>query len=97
MLRLYQEKDAFVALKAGQLHSLHVHVHPSQAERERVLEAYTFTIKYDKVDGEPSPVGLTIDQLDKSMPTVETSNNVMQNSLRQIMIWCDKLPDLPRK
>lgn len=91
-----QEKVAFVALKAGTLKGLHIYVHTDPEDREKVVETYTFTVKYHMSQGN----GQTIAGLEVGSPTgppltVEATNAALQDILRDIMRICTYLPDLP--
>lgn len=96
LANILQEKGAFKALKEGHLQALQVYVHPDDQHRERVLESYTFTIKYDQRGGDERTVtGLELDGPDSSLVSVQASNSALQGFLRQIMGLCSGLPELP--
>nr|POE74649.1 meiosis-specific protein hop1 [Quercus suber] len=57
-----QEKGVFVALKAGNLDAVQVHVHPDEKTRSKVLEQYTFKILYTTTEQhQRTPSSLRLD------------------------------------
>lgn len=92
------EKGVFVALKEGTLKALQVYVHTDPDDREKVVETYTFTIKYHP-DGRGGRLyaGIEIDSPGKASATVEATNRSLQVLLRQIFEICNELPELPGK
>ncbi|KAK4978192.1 hypothetical protein LTR42_002570 [Elasticomyces elasticus] len=93
-----QEKGAFTALQAGNLRALQVYVHADKKDRTKVIEMYTFTIKYGK-DGENgmTPNGLELDSPGNELVTVEATNQALQTLLHQLCAMCERLPALPEQ
>jgi len=74
-----------------------VYVHADSNDRERVLETYTFTIKYTKDAGSGKALaGLEMDS-PGAMVSVQATNSALQTLLRRIMDTCEALPELPQK
>lgn len=97
MLLDWLEIGAFTALKAGQLKAIQIYVHAEPKDRQKVIETYTFTIKYTKDDDDVKRLaGLEMDT-PGAMVSVQATNSALQDLLRQIMNACKDLPDLPRK
>ena len=91
-----QEKGAFVALKAGDLRALQVYVHADSTDRDKVIETYTFTIKYNKsANNTRDVVGLEIDGSGSPLVSVEATNEALHELLKDVMTLCPRLPDLP--
>ena len=91
------EKGAFAALKAGNLRALQVYVHADPNDREKVLETYTFTIKYtEDAQSGKALAGLEMDS-PGAMVSVQATNSALQTLLRQVMDTCEALPELPEK
>ena len=91
-----QEKGAFAALKDGKLRALQVYVHADPSDRQRVIETYTFNVKYQEVDGSgPTLAGLEMDSPGNTLISVGATNSALQLLLRQIMKLCETLPELP--
>lgn len=90
------EKGVFVALKDGTLKALQVYVHTDPDDRDKVVETYTFTIKYHS-DGQGGRLyaGLEIDSPGERGITVEATSKALHDLLRQIIKTCDELPELP--
>ena len=92
------EKGAFPALQAGNLQALQVYVHAEPEDRDKVLETYTFTIKYQQDVGQKrTPSGLEMDKPGSDLVSVQVTNMALQGLLQQIMKLCGELPDLPEK
>ncbi|KAK4891724.1 hypothetical protein LTR27_009732 [Elasticomyces elasticus] len=93
-----QEKGAFTALQAGNLRAVQVYVHADEEDRTKVIEMYTFTIKYGK-DGENgmTPNGLELDSPGNELVTVEATNQALQTLLHQLCAMCERLPALPEQ
>ncbi|KAK5131638.1 hypothetical protein LTR08_000765 [Meristemomyces frigidus] len=92
------ENGAFAALKAGHLQALQVYVHADSADRQKVVETYTFTIKYTKDGGNGKAVaGLEMDGPGSPLVSIQATNSALQTLLRRIMDVCQGLPDLPEK
>ncbi|KAK4902435.1 hypothetical protein LTR49_027045 [Elasticomyces elasticus] len=92
------EKGAFTALQAGNLRALQIYVHADEKDRTKVIEMYTFTIKYGK-NGENgmTPNGLELDSPGNELVTVEATNQALQTLLHQLCAMCERLPALPGK
>ncbi|KAK3724805.1 hypothetical protein LTR37_000853 [Vermiconidia calcicola] len=93
------EHGAFAALKAGNLKSLEIYVHADPQYRERVIETYTFNINYlsqRSDDGEPL-AGIEMNGPGTAPVTVAATNGALQLLLRQVMKFCNPLPELPEK
>ncbi|KAK5677100.1 hypothetical protein LTS10_010289 [Elasticomyces elasticus] len=92
------EKGAFTALQAGTLRALQVYVHADEEDRTKVIEMYTFTIKYGK-NGENgmTPNGLELDSPGNELVTVEATNQSLQTLLHQLCAMCERLPALPEQ
>ena len=73
-----------------------MHVDPK--DREKVIEQYTFTIKYlpgtNNEDGQTA-AGIELDSTEGSRVSVGASNEALQGMLRQIIDLCQPLPILP--
>ncbi|KAK4545923.1 hypothetical protein LTR36_002487 [Oleoguttula mirabilis] len=92
------EKGAFAALKAGHLRALQIYVHADPTDRQRVIETYTFTIKYSEDAGKGKVLaGLEMDGPGSPQISVQATNSTLQTLLRQIVDICAGLPDLPEK
>lgn len=90
-----QENGAYTALKAGHLKALQIYVHADRKDRQKVIETYTFTIKYEKgADKAKKLAGLQVDG-PGAVVSVEATNSALQSLMRQIMATCNELPDLP--
>lgn len=91
-----KEKVAFVALKDGTLRALQIFVHTDPEDREKVVETYTFTIKYHyRQESGQTIAGLEVESPGGAPLTVEATNAALQDMLRDIMRICTNLPDLP--
>lgn len=91
-----QEKGAFTALKAGHLRALQIYVHADPSDRQKVIETYTFTIKYsESADKGKVLAGLEMDGPGSPQVSVQATNSAFQSLLRQIMDVCASLPELP--
>lgn len=92
------EKGVFVVLKEGTMKSLQVYVHTDPNDREKVVETYTFTIKYHS-DGQGGRMyaGLEIESPGEHGVTVEATSRALHDLLRQIIKTCGELPELPGK
>lgn len=85
-------------MKAGNLHSLQVYVHADANDREKVVETYTFTIKYvPHADSGRTLAGFEMDSPSSAVISVDNTNGALQLLLRQIAELCQGLPDLPSK
>ncbi|KAM3416644.1 Meiosis-specific protein hop1 [Cercospora zeina] len=93
-----QEKGAFAALQKGRLSALQIYVHTDPEHREKVVETYTFAIKYHN-DGRGGRVfaGLEVDSPGREGFTVEATSLALQSLIRHVNQLCDGLPDLPEK
>lgn len=71
-------------------------MHADPTSRERVIETYTFTIKYhkDARDGK-TLASLDIDGPGNPLVSVQATNSALQSLLRQIMDISAGLPELP--
>lgn len=71
-------------------------MHAQSDSREKVVEAYTFTIKYD-LTGEAGKrlVGVEMNSQEIVPRTVEATISGLQVLLREVMESCKTLPDLP--
>lgn len=93
---LKQENGAFTVLKDGRLKAVQVYVHAQPDDRDKVVETYTFTIKYDSDGGRGKKlVGVQMDSQDGAERTVEATHSGLQLLLRETITCCDNLPDLP--
>jgi hypothetical protein len=93
---IFQEQVAFVALKDGTLRALQIYVHTDPEDRDKVVETYTFTIKYHmNNESGQSIAGLEVESPGGPPLTVEATNAALQEMLRDIMRICTHLPDLP--
>ncbi|KAK0278486.1 hypothetical protein LTR35_009225 [Friedmanniomyces endolithicus] len=90
------EKGAFPALRAGHLRALQVYVHADPLDRSKVIEMYTFTIKYKDADSRRVPSGLEFDAPGDPLVSVEATNQAFQTLLLQLYDVCDRLPVLPQ-
>ncbi|KAI5361915.1 Putative HORMA domain, Zinc finger, FYVE/PHD-type, Zinc finger, RING/FYVE/PHD-type [Septoria linicola] len=92
------EEGAFVALREGRLRALQIYVHTDPDHRDRVVETYTFTIKYhDDGRGGRLLAGLEFDSPGKEGFTVEATTRALQDMLLRIIDTCQGLPDLPEQ
>lgn len=93
-----EENGAFTALRAGNLQALQVYVHVDPAHREKIVETYTFRVKYFPATGDNrKPSGLELDSSKSALVSVEATNKALGDLLRQVAQLCDSLPDLPGK
>ena len=97
MANVMQEKGAFPALRAGQLRALQVYVHTDPLNRSKVIEMYTFTIKYKDAGNHRVPSGLEFGAPGDPLVSVEATNLAFRTLLHQLSDVCDRLPVLPRK
>ena len=98
LAKILQEHGAFPSLREGTLDALQVYVHADRDDRQKVIETYTFTIKYhSSAKQENIPAGLQMDSLGKQSLSVGATNLALQQLLRDIMDLCATLPDLPGK
>ena len=73
-----------------------MYVHTDPQDRQKVVETYTFTIKYTQNAGKAKvPVGVEMDSLGDPRVSVEATNIALQTLLREVMRLCATLPDLP--
>lgn len=73
-------------------------MHADPSDREKVVETYTFTIKYTPPDNNGQALaGLELDSPGSSIVSVGATNTELQLLLRQVMELCKSLPDLPGK
>lgn len=92
----YQENGPFVALKDGTLRALQIYVHAEPNNRSKVIETYTFTIKYGPRGGsEQMFAGIELDSHASSILNVEISNLALQEFFRKVSQLCEPLPILP--
>ncbi|KAK0355576.1 hypothetical protein LTR91_009914 [Friedmanniomyces endolithicus] len=91
------EKGAFPALRAGHLRALQVYVHADPLDRSKVIEMYTFTIKYKDADSRLVPSGVEFDASGVPLVSVEATNLAFQTLLLQLYDLCDRLPVLPQE
>ncbi|KAH9810921.1 HORMA domain [Teratosphaeria destructans] len=89
------EMGVFPALRAGHLQALEVYVHPDRKDRQKVLETYTFTIKYQTDEDARLLAGLQLDGPGSALVSVQATNLALQTLLRDIGAICDQLPTLP--
>ena len=91
-----QENGVFTALKDGVLQSLQIYVHADPTHRDKVIETYTFTVKYlpDAGNGRRA-TGLELDGPGSSVVSVGATNKALQNLFRHTIELCKELPDLP--
>ncbi|KAK0946654.1 hypothetical protein LTR29_001823 [Friedmanniomyces endolithicus] len=90
------EKGAFPALRAGHLRAMQVYVHTDPLDRSKVIERYTFSIKYKDADNRRVPSGLDFDAPGDPLVSVGATNLSFQILLRQLYDVCDRLPVLPQ-
>lgn len=84
-------------LRSGQLQAIQVSVHDGEeGDRDKVMETYTFTIKYQADDaGVNSPAGVAIVGSDIQQATAGQVNQGLRAILKKISDTCDELPRLP--
>lgn len=91
------KKDGiFPALEACELELFQVRIHPSLADRQIVLETYTFTVTYLQ---DQENAGRTI-SIDMGTPgngavTLEASQKALHDSLLRVTRLCESMPALP--
>ncbi|GAB7364054.1 hypothetical protein MBLNU230_g4609t1 [Neophaeotheca triangularis] len=86
----------FYALKAGELESLEVRIHPSKTDRQKVLETYSFSVAYlDDRQGARRVAGVDMLSPGGSVITVEASQKALRDALLSITKLCGTLPPLP--
>ncbi|KAK0338258.1 hypothetical protein LTR59_002932 [Friedmanniomyces endolithicus] len=91
------EKGAFPALRAGHLRALQVYVHTDPLNRSKVIEMYTFTIKYKDAGNHRVPSGLEFGAPGDPLVSVEATNLAFRTLLHQLSDVCDRLPVLPQE
>lgn len=76
---------------------MQVYVHADPKCREKVIETYTFNIKYlsQAEDGSRVLAGLEMDSPGNSLVSVGATNAALQFLFRQLISVCETLPDLP--
>lgn len=75
---------------------MQIYVHTDPEDREKVVETYTFTIKYHTSEARGQTIaGLEVESPGGPPLTVEATNLALQDMLRDIMSVCERLPDLP--
>ncbi|KAK5174176.1 uncharacterized protein LTR77_001256 [Saxophila tyrrhenica] len=95
---LRQEHGAFPALQAGNLRSMEIHVHTDPEHPERVVETYTFKIRYaPRPKGGQLLAGVQLEGPGGSSASVGATNEALKGLLRQLIAHCADLPDLPSK
>lgn len=91
-----QEDGAFAALKSGNLRALQIYVHADPRDRQKVIETYTFTIKYSNLeDHTRTPAGIELNAPGNPLVGVHATNAALQSFFREMMDLCGTLPDLP--
>lgn len=91
-----QENGAFAALKTGNLRALQIYVHADPKDRQKVLETYTFTVKYSShEDHSKTPTGIELNAPGNPLVSVQATNAALQSFFRETMDLCGTLPDLP--
>ena len=92
----WQEKGAFIALKDGNLHAVQVYVHADRNDRDKIIETYTFTVRYlHGKDDKRKLAGIEIDTPESSFVSGGATNSALQDLLRKVIGLCSALPDLP--
>lgn len=90
-----QETVAFPLLANGKLQAIQIYVHQDQ-DRDKIMEAYTFTIKYHPDgSGVKVPAGIEVGGDQETPEIVGYVNSDLQQVLRAIEELCGKLPILP--
>lgn len=75
---------------------MHILVHTDPEDRQKVVESYTFTIKYHlNQENRQTIAGLEVESPTGPPLTVEATNAALQEILRDLMRICQHLPDLP--
>ena len=91
-----QEYGAFPAIQARNLQSLQIYVHVDPTSREKVVETYTFNIKYlEGAKHDQQLAGIQLDGPGGSSVSVGATNEALKDLLRQLISHCDDLPQLP--
>jgi hypothetical protein len=95
-LIVWQEKGVIPALQASQLHSVQIYVHADDADREKALETYTFSVQYQKDanNGISTPLSLQLDS-PGNITTLEATMVSLMLSMRQMDRILLRLPELP--
>ncbi|CAK4034050.1 Hypothetical predicted protein [Lecanosticta acicola] len=92
------ETNVFPALAEGRLRALQILVHSDPSDRAKVLETYTFTIKYDaESEGDRVAAGIEMGGSGDEPVTVEETNLKFRILQKAVMQMCEKLPDLPEE
>lgn len=73
---------------------MEIHVHPDEAQRQKVIEKYTFTIRYHS-RGQGAISGIELDSPGKMGIAAETSSQALKTFLHDVMQMCGYLSDLP--
>ncbi|KAF2164649.1 hypothetical protein M409DRAFT_25043 [Zasmidium cellare ATCC 36951] len=90
------DNGVFPLLRNRQLHSLQVNVHGDQDDRDKVVETYNFTIRYEKDgSGVRSPAGVDIIGSDVKLAASGHVNQDLREILRAMSKTCTSLPYLP--
>lgn len=85
-------------MRSGNLRALQIFVHADPQDRTRVIESYTFTVKYMRnADNQQIPAGIEVGRIDAEPVTVGATSRELQQLVKQINLLCDNLPQLPSK
>lgn len=73
-------------------------VHADPDDRSKVIETYTFTVKYQaNAENNPTPAAIEIGTSDDESVTVGATSHALQHLLQEILKLCESLPILPRR
>ncbi|EME44840.1 hypothetical protein DOTSEDRAFT_87353 [Dothistroma septosporum NZE10] len=96
MFLTWLENGAFTALKDGHLRAVQLNIHAQPDSRDKVLETYTFTVKYDSGGAfEKKIAGVQMNGQKSVARTVEATNIGLQSLLRELIACSNALPALP--
>ncbi|KAK4502788.1 hypothetical protein PRZ48_006214 [Zasmidium cellare] len=90
------EKGAFPLLEKGQLRAIRVNVHGDKNDRDKVVETYTFTFRYQEDEsGVRSPAGVEVTGSEVTLATAGQVNEGLRDILKAVSKICKSLPYLP--
>lgn len=93
---LYQEHGAFPAMESGNLRAIQVFVHADPEDRSRIIETYTFTVKYIRdADNHHVAAGIEVGRAGSHTISVGGTSRALQELVLRIDKLCGHLPHLP--
>jgi meiosis-specific protein HOP1 len=92
------ERGVFDALEKRFLLAVRISVSEFEARPNCAMESYTFTFAYlENADGSKELDGITMKGHYGGEVTVQNTQQGMQKFNRQLVLFCNSLPTLPRK